>query len=164
MAPATVTPTAAARLLGVNPHTVRRWCAAHADHLSAGANPPANATRRLTGRDVEVLRAVAALRDQGLQESQVNARLADLTIAEVDEGSQETAQEAPGTQESDREVNYTALVRLSVLEAVYGADRERWEQERREYQQRIEELQREVGRLEGRQGKRPAWLRKLFGE
>jgi DNA-binding transcriptional MerR regulator len=77
----TLTPAAVASILDVNVQTVRRWCAAHAAHLSDGAS---RAPRQLTGRDVEVLKHVASLRAQGLQTDAINEQLATLTFAEVE--------------------------------------------------------------------------------
>jgi hypothetical protein len=106
-----------------------------------------------------------------LQASQINDKLASLMFAEVDDAraddahaSQEGTGDAENAPKGLPEGNSTALVRLSVLEAVYANDRERWEQERRDYQVRIEALQREIGRLEGKPRKRPAWWARLFGE
>lgn len=79
-----MTPADVAEILQVNPHTIRRWCVAHAAHLSHGATPGNAAPRRLTGRDLEVLRAVATLRAQGLKETAINERLAKITFVEVD--------------------------------------------------------------------------------
>ena len=87
-----MTPAEAASILSINPHTVRRWCAAHAPHLSPDANPGKDALRRLTGRDLEVLREVQRLRAQGVQTEAINKRLAALAFAEVDTPAQ-TAQE-----------------------------------------------------------------------
>lgn len=68
----------------VNAYTLRRWCIAHAHYLSDGANPGKDAPRRLTDRDVEVLRTVAQLRSEGLTTEGVNERLATLSFAVVD--------------------------------------------------------------------------------
>lgn len=95
------TPAAAAKLIGttsrgttVNVHSLRRWCALHADYLSNGANPnidkedgTPDAPRWLTDRDVEVLRTIAELRAVGVSTSDINAKLATLSFAVVaDEG------------------------------------------------------------------------------
>lgn len=86
-----MTPAEAAEALHVNPHTVRRWCAAHAANLSPSAN---QSPRQLTGRDLEVLRMVATLRAQGLQESAINERLAHITFVEVDNSDDDAQQDA----------------------------------------------------------------------
>lgn len=153
MSTRTLSPTEVARLLQVNAHTVRRWCAAHADHLSPAANPARGGARTLTGRDLEVLRTVAQLRAQGLTGSQVNAQLAGLTFPDVEDVDAPASQDGPGAQES------TALVPI----ALYAAERARWAAQEAELHARIEELQREIGRMEGARGKTPAWWRKLFG-
>jgi DNA-binding transcriptional MerR regulator len=78
--------------LGIQPATLRRWCAYHAAHLSSGANPPAGQARRFDGRDLEVLRTVRALRAQGLTVTAINDQLANMTFAVID-----TEQEEPDT-------------------------------------------------------------------
>lgn len=88
-----ITPAAAGEILDVSGMTIRRWCAAHADHLSAGANPAAaNTPRLLTARDVEVLKHVKDLRSQGLTEVSINERLTGITFGEVDPPLQQAAE------------------------------------------------------------------------
>ena len=97
-------------MLEITPVTLRRWCEYHAEHLSAGANPPAGKARRFTGRDLEVFKHVRSLRAQGLTVADINEQLAGLTFAVVDTneqsaadseelasvGSQEGLQQTPG--------------------------------------------------------------------
>ena len=92
----TYQPAQVAALLGVNVGTIRRWTTAHSAHLSHSAAPVPGGRRKLTARDLEVLRAVAAMRDKGLTTDAINARLGGLTIAVPDSPSspQET-QETP---------------------------------------------------------------------
>lgn len=90
-----LSPHQAAQRIGISVHTVRRWCKDHAPYLSPGASPDMGATRRLTGRDIEVLQEVARLRStEGLTTSQVNERLAGLVFSE--ETAIEPAQAAQG--------------------------------------------------------------------
>jgi hypothetical protein len=91
------TPAAAAKLIGqtsrgntVNVHSLRRWCALHAEYLSPGANPnkskgedAPDAPRLLTDHDVEVLRTIAELRVIGTSTADINAKLATLSFAVV---------------------------------------------------------------------------------
>ena len=86
----TNTPHATAAMLEITPVTLRRWCEYHAEHLSAGANPPAGKARRFTGRDLEVLKHVRSLRAQGLTVADINEQLAGLTFAVVDASEQTT--------------------------------------------------------------------------
>lgn len=88
------TPLAAAQVLGVNSHTVRRWCADHAQYLSPGASPAKGTARRLTPGDIEVLREVQRLRGEGLQTLAINERLAGLVFG--DQTAIEPAQAAQG--------------------------------------------------------------------
>ena len=92
----TYQPAQVAALLGVNVGTIRRWTTAHSAHLSHSAAPVPGGRRKLTARDLEVLRAVAAMRDEGLTTDAINARLGGLTIAVPDSPSRPTeAQEEP---------------------------------------------------------------------
>lgn len=88
----TNTPHATAAMLEITPVTLRRWCEYHAQHLSAGANPPAGKARRFTGRDLEVLKHVRSLRAQGLTVADINEHLAGLTFAVVDASEQTTGE------------------------------------------------------------------------
>ncbi len=80
----------AAEAVGVTIHSLRRWCEWHAGYLSPGANPLPGQARRLTGVDIEVLRHVKVLRDEGLQTIAINAKLSGLTFAEIDERTDDT--------------------------------------------------------------------------
>lgn len=80
----TFTPSEAARRLDTGAHNVRRWAEWHAEHLSQAANPGQDRPRRFTLRDIEVLRSVKALREQGLQTDTINQQLAQITFAIVD--------------------------------------------------------------------------------
>lgn len=100
------TPHSTANMLEITPVTLRRWCAAHAEFLSPGANPPERGeARRFTGKDIEVLKHIKSLRAQGKTEAKINEQLRTLTFAEIEteanseaitlEASQ-NAPEAPG--------------------------------------------------------------------
>ena len=78
------TPTITAEILGITPVTLRRWCDYHGAHLSTGANPPAGQARRFNGRDLEVLKTVKQLREQGLTVASTNDQIGKLTFAEID--------------------------------------------------------------------------------
>jgi DNA-binding transcriptional MerR regulator len=108
----TFTPAEVASLVGVPVHSIRRWCEYHKEHLSPYATPEPGQARRLTRRDVEVLRTVKTLRAENLTGSVINERLRDFIFGEIDnssnippstaltlEGSyavQESPQQAPG--------------------------------------------------------------------
>ena len=89
----TITASEAARRVGVEVYTLRRWCEWHSVHLSPGANPGEGQNRRLTLRDVEVLRHVRTLRDNGLQTKQINEQLQGIAFAVPD--SPEATPEPP---------------------------------------------------------------------
>lgn len=99
----------AAQALGVGVHSIRRWCEYHSDHLSAGARPPTGQARRLTGRDIEVLRTVRDLRAQGMTTQAINERLVNMAFADVD-----TTAITPASQEGPE----TGLQVLQHLDSV----------------------------------------------
>lgn len=70
--------------LGIQPITLRRWCATYAAHLSPTANPTPGTSRRFTGRDLEVLRHVRTLRDKGVSVPLIAEQLAGLTFPTID--------------------------------------------------------------------------------
>lgn len=82
--------------LDVKAVTLRRWADYHAMHLSPGANPPTGIARRFDSRDLEVLKTVKSLRDDGLSTARINERLAGLTFASIDTTEVEQEAMAPG--------------------------------------------------------------------
>lgn len=124
----TYQPAQVAALLGVNVGTIRRWTTAHAAHLSPSAAPVAGGRRKLTPRDLEVLRAVAAMRDEGLTTAAINARLGGLTIA-VPITTETPQEEQNGTQalalrdETMQPYLETLSSRLAALERSHEASR-----------------------------------------
>jgi len=80
----TFAPHDAAVRVGITPASIRRWCEYHAAHLSDSARPLSGVQRRLTGKDIEVLRHVKSLRDQGLTVPIINEQLQGLSFAEID--------------------------------------------------------------------------------
>ena len=134
----TLTPAKAAELVGVEVYTIRRWCDWHAAHLSPGASPGAGALRRLTMRDIEVLKTVRDLRAQGLTTATINEQLAGVTFPEIEPGDQvDTALDAhpaspegPGAAQLPAPVQNDLALRLDRLERslveVQGAARPNW--------------------------------------
>lgn len=80
MADQTYQPAAAAKLIGINIQTLRRWVALHSVHLSEGANPPKGEVRVLTAYDIETLKVVKELRTKGLTVDEINATLGRVAI------------------------------------------------------------------------------------
>ena len=132
------TPHSTANMLEITPVTLRRWCAAHAEFLSSGANPPERGeARRFTGRDIEVLKHVKSLRAQGKTEAKINEQLRTLTFPEIEQGDQGGAltvppasQEGPGAAQLPVRVLDDHETRLDRLERslveVQGEARPRW--------------------------------------
>ena len=88
-------------------------------HLSQAANPGQDKPRRLTQRDIEVLRSVKALRDQGLQTEAINQQLAQLTFAVVETSFAEAPQLAPETHSTALAPN-VAIDATTALQAITG--------------------------------------------
>jgi DNA-binding transcriptional MerR regulator len=70
--------------IGIKAVTLRRWCEYHASYLSPGANPPTGQARRFNSRDIEVLKTVRDLREEGFSSARINEKLSGLTFAEID--------------------------------------------------------------------------------
>lgn len=62
--------------IGVSVSTVRRLCGRYAAHLSADATPPAGGRRQFTADDVAILREANRLTLAGMEEEEVDRRLA----------------------------------------------------------------------------------------
>ena len=71
-------PTTLAKLLNVDPVTLRRWTVRYAPYLSPGASPVKGKTRTFTHDDVRVLHYVGILRDTGTQLEEIDVRLKEL--------------------------------------------------------------------------------------
>jgi hypothetical protein len=80
----TFTPSEVAQLIGEKTYNIRRWCEYHAELLEGGANPGRDQARRLTRRDIEVMREIKKLRDANTPTSIINEKLRTLTFAVVD--------------------------------------------------------------------------------
>lgn len=91
----TITASEAARRVGVEVYTLRRWCDWHKAHLSPGANPGDAQNRRITLRDVEVLRHVRTLRGNGLQTTAINEQLTGMVFAIVEQPAQDAPPSSP---------------------------------------------------------------------
>ena len=129
-----LTPHEAAGLVGVGVQSIRRWCDWHANHLSSGASPGPGIPRRLNGRDVEVLKQVKDLRYQGLQTEAINAQLAGLTFAVVDNDEQPSADSselAPVASQEGLQQSPGVIVALEAMQrqidAIQQANRGRFD-------------------------------------
>lgn len=126
-----ITPTQMIEQLQIKPITLRRWCVTYGSHLSPGATPDPGVNRRFTGRDLEVLRHVRSLRDQGVGAAQINEQLASLTFPEIEHSDPED------DQEDDPEANVTAVTAsMSLpadLNALYALDHRIARLERRRF-------------------------------
>jgi DNA-binding transcriptional MerR regulator len=71
-------PTTLAKLLNVDPVTMRRWTLRFAPYLSPSASPSKGKTRTFTDDDVRVLRYIGILRDTGTDLDEIENRLKEL--------------------------------------------------------------------------------------
>ena len=120
-----LTPHEAAEAVGVGVQSIRRWCEWHAVHLSDSASPGPGIPRRLTRRDVEVLKAVKDLRYQGLQTEAINDRLAGMAFPEIDSPSDSAGMakafiDSPTAQDA-RHATPAPIVALDDLEKLLEA-------------------------------------------
>jgi len=77
--------------IGVSVSTVRRLCGRYAAHLSADATPPAGGRRQFTADDIEVLRQANRLTLAGMEEGEIDRRLAQsVTLPATTEPPQPT--------------------------------------------------------------------------
>lgn len=89
---AAVTPSQAAKLLGVHVNTVRLWTGEYADVLSESAR---RRPRLLTVHDVAVLQLVHSLRAEGLSRSAVLERLRQTPTADIQQPYIDAVQALP---------------------------------------------------------------------
>jgi DNA-binding transcriptional MerR regulator len=71
-------PITVARLLKVDPVTMRRWTQRFGPYLSPSASPAKGKTRAFTHDDVRVLRYIGILRDTGAQLEDIEIRLGEM--------------------------------------------------------------------------------------
>ena len=74
MEPTRLSPGQCAQLLGISTRSLRRWCVAFTNSLSAGARRRGR-KRSFTGQDVATLRQAGELLDAGLTLAQIAERL-----------------------------------------------------------------------------------------
>ena len=125
--------------LGVTSQTIRSWSDRFANFLSEGATPPKGETRNFVDDDVAVFTTVAALQARGMNFDQIEAELRkDFRVDNP-------------TLEADQQLA-TPAGRATMIERVNKlvADNESLTKERDELRQQVADLNREVGRLEGR--------------
>jgi DNA-binding transcriptional MerR regulator len=162
------TPADAERLTGISRPAVRVYANRYARWLSTEASPPPGQARRFRSDDLRVLSFVYK---QSTQESQQHEAIAATleahggVPAEFDWQLPEEDQAAPAS---------AALVPLGELRAAQAlmVDSRGREQVATEQiatlQRKVEELQREIGRLEGEltfyRRRRPSWVRRFFGD
>jgi DNA-binding transcriptional MerR regulator len=83
-------PGEARRMVGVEEHTLKRWAKTFAAHLSESAASGAGRSARYTARDIEILQAIKALRDQDVPLEAIPARLSAMHFGEIVEATDNT--------------------------------------------------------------------------
>ena len=120
--------------IGIKAVTLRRWCEYHASYLSPGANPPTGQARRFNSRDIEVLKTVKDLREEGFSSARINEKLSGLTFAEIDiseiapADSEDTAIAPTTAQESPQQAQAFMVVAQDLqrqIDAIQKANRRR---------------------------------------
>ena len=147
-----------ASLFGKSKETIRRWLNNYEDYLSPGANPGDGKPRRISEEDLSVL----ALANEQLARGQSN----DEVLAALANGSRSVPPQTPQsiTPETTqlaifqlhKEMNQLRIqiteyeMKLGIAEDRASRAESQLESERAEFRDRIERLNREIGRLEAR--------------
>lgn len=152
------TPSQVASMISRSPATVRRLTGQYADSLSDSANPPKGQARRYTQEDVAILQLATQAIDAGISRDMVLAKLDTVTLSD---------DMPPPIALPTQAQPSTALALLE--DARRQADDAK--EEAAMLRERIEILQRELGKAEGElvaykalRPRRPRWWICLFGE
>ena len=144
-----------ADLLKIHTNTIRVWCSDYAAYLSSGAGARTkSSSRSLSERDALILATIADLRAKGLSHTDIRVSLDNGNLIEA-----LPVAPSPEEQEAREAVTMVPIADLNrALDQimVLRAERDRLISERdsaviseREANTRINDLQREIGRLEG---------------
>lgn len=144
-----------ADLLHIHVNTVRVWCKDYGTYLSSGAGSRTkSSSRNLSERDALVLATIADLRAKGLSHQDIRVSLDNGNLIDA-----LPVAPSPEEQEAREAVTMVPIADLNrALDqiVVLRTERDRLIEERdsaliseREANTRINELQREIGRLEG---------------
>jgi DNA-binding transcriptional MerR regulator len=165
------TPADAERLTGISRPAVRAYANRYARWLSTEASPPSGQARRFRADDLRVL---AFVYRQSTEESQQHEAIA-ATLEASNGVPDDFAWRVPEEEhEQQPGAAPTALVPVGELRAAQALMTDSRNREQIavdqvvELQRKVEDLQREIGRLEGElafyRRRRPGWVRRLFGE
>lgn len=69
-----------AKLLDVDPNTIRNWCKRYAPYLSPTANPPTGNDRYLSARDYNVLAYIQSAVNGGLNHHELVVKLGEMSF------------------------------------------------------------------------------------
>lgn len=133
-----------AKLTGVSPNTVRRWTEVYRDFLSPTATPQKGSTRVFTNTDLRVLYYVATLRDSGVDEPSIIARLQGM--------QDENWQHLPLLPEEWTDSPETITVETAIEKASQTAQVAVLQTELRHTQAELEKAHQTVEELENRLG------------
>ena len=136
--------------LGLSAQTVRNWSNDFSDRLGPAANPEKGRTRQYSENDLRILAGVKHLKEDGLADEEITEALANQSL-DID---QIPIPEAVATGPQDRalEVGFT-IVRFF----------EDAQEENRRLQERVNELEHQVGFLEGQIEARKGLLDRIRG-
>lgn len=129
----TINPSRAAKQIGVPPSTLRLWARQYAEFLSAGANPSPGEERRFTAADVETLKAVVQLRNNGMLPADIANRLRNNPSAGL--------QDSPGEGAAALQVHAQGDTSHDAIQAFLA---------RTETADKLTDIDRRLERLEGR--------------
>lgn len=162
----------ASEITGASPQIIRRYTATYARYLSTEATPGPGLPRKFTASDLKLIAYVYQMTSQqNLKHEQVLECLAAGELEQFDWQVPEREEPAQADTETG-----TELVHVSALHAAQALWQDAQAREAQaiehadELQERISELERELGKAQGaleayktQQRKPPGWWVKLFG-
>lgn len=102
----------AAAVIGISPSGVRRLCTEYAAQLSASATPAPGQPRRLTTLDIQKLHEVVKLKNEGLSQPTILARLEEIVF------SPPAITESPQLAQAGPQQAISALAVVEALQSV----------------------------------------------
>jgi len=141
-----------ADLFGVSRETIRSWSREFADYLSPTATPGENRHRQFVDDDLKVFSLVHQQKQAGMLFADIHAALANGIRAEIPSGEDLAITEA-GQQKLSVLTKRITQLEQQLDQAAYerdikGGQIELLERQLREARDRIDQLNREIGRLE----------------
>jgi len=144
---------AVGKFFDVSRETIRQWAIEYGDYLSPGANPAKGAYRQFTEDDMTVFAYIVQSKQFGLSPDDIAANLKSGMRAEpqTDFGSIKPSSDKPSQMAAYQKAITRLNDRVAELETLHERDNAQMEllkQQLEDARTRIDQLNREIGRLE----------------